>query len=333
MNKTKHLNWGFLSTANINRKLLQPLSMSPRNHLLAVASRDLEKARAYALDKGISRFYGSYDELLEDPEIDVIYNPLPNHLHKEWTVKALRAGKHVLCEKPFVLTLDEMDEVISVVRETGLVAAEAFMYRTHALTHRVQNIVKSGELGEVRMIKGSFTYFSNDDANIRWYPEMGGGALWDVGCYPVSYARTILEMEPVEAYAMQKNSPRGVDATMMGLLRFHGEIFMQFECSFEAVYRTEMEIIGSKATLRIPRPFTPGPYATIYRSDHSSNPQAIEVRGNELYVDEIEDMADAVLHGKPPTVSLEDSKANTRALLALLKSAATNRPVACAKIT
>jgi predicted dehydrogenase len=327
MNTPAHLNWGFLSTARINSALIPPLRTSPRNHLLAVASRNLEKAQTYAVKYSIARPYGSYQELLEDPEIDVIYNPLPNHLHKEWTVRALQAGKHVLCEKPFVLTMAEMDEVIATVQQTGRIATEAFMYRSHIQTIRVREMVTSGSLGDVRLIKGSFTFFMRNESDYRWDPTMGGGGLWDVGCYPVSYARTIYGTEPVEAFAWQKKSSSGVDATLVGMLRFPGDVYLHFDCGIEAVYRAEIEIAGNEASLRIPRPFNPGPYSIVYRTDHGNNPQAVEIRGNELYVDEIEDLADAVLNGKSPIVSLVDTKANTRALLALLESAETGKPV------
>lgn len=327
MNTPSHLNWGFLSTARINGALMPPLRTSPRNHLLAVASRSLDKAQAYAAEHNIPRAYGSYQELLDDPEIDVIYNPLPNHMHKEWTVRALQAGKHVLCEKPFVLSLAELDEIAEVSQQTGRIAVEAFMYRTHAQTRRVTEMVQSGTLGNVSIIKGSFTFFMQNESDFRWNPAMGGGGLWDVGCYPVSYARTVLGTEPVEAFAWQKKSPSGVDAILTGILKFPGDVFLHFDCGVETVYRADIEIAGTDAFLRIPRPFNPGSYSIVYRTDHSNNPQAVEIRGNELYVDEVEDMADAILNGKAPTVSLADSKANARALLALLRSAETGHTV------
>ena len=178
----KMLNWGLLSTARINRALIKPLNASKRTRLLAVASRSQSSAEAYAREWKIPRAHGSYEALLNDPEIDVIYNSLPNHLHTEWTIKALRAGKHVLCEKPIALTLAELDAMSQAAQETGKVLAEAFMYRHHAQTLKVKEIVDGGELGRIQLIKGAFTFTLTHEDDIRLNQETGGGSIWDVGC-------------------------------------------------------------------------------------------------------------------------------------------------------
>jgi predicted dehydrogenase len=327
MNMGKSLNWGFLSTARINHALIPPLRDSSRNHLLAVASRSREKAQAFALENDIPRFYGSYDELLDDSDVEIIYNSLPNHLHKEWTVRALRSNKHVLCEKPFVLNLSEMDEIIQAAKETGLVATEAFMYRAHAQTHHVRSMIQSGQLGKIQVIKGAFTFFLSNPDDYRWNDSMGGGGLWDVGCYPVSFARTMLGTEPTEAFAWQQKHSSGIDITLTGNLRFPGDVFLQFDCGVQSIYRAEIEIVGSLGSLRVLRPFNPGPNPVLHYTDQDQQLQVIQLQGKETYVDEVEDMADAVLGYKPPTVTLEDSKANTRALLALFESAEKGKPV------
>ncbi|MBL8049874.1 MAG: Gfo/Idh/MocA family oxidoreductase, partial [Anaerolineales bacterium] len=185
----KILNWGLLSTARINRALIKPLRASKRTNLLAVASRNIDSAQAYAHEYKIPRAHGSYEDLLNDPDIDIIYNSLPNHLHAEWTIKALQAGKHVLCEKPLALTLDEVDAMISASQETGNVLAEAFMYRHHAQTLKAKEIVDSGVLGKLQLIKGAFSFFLNREHDYRNFKEMGGGSIWDVGCYPISFTR------------------------------------------------------------------------------------------------------------------------------------------------
>ena len=206
---SKPLNWGLLSTARINRALIPPLNASKRARLLAVASRSQSSAEAYAREWKIPRALGSYEALLADPEIDVVYNPLPNNLHAEWTIKALRAGKHVLCEKPMTLTLAEMDEISAVSRETGKIVTEAFMYRHHPQTLKVKEIVENGTLGKLQLIRGAFTFTLTREGDYRSDPAMGGGSIWDVGCYPISYARTLVGAEPLEVFGWQVEGPSG----------------------------------------------------------------------------------------------------------------------------
>src|SRR5918996_321877 len=216
----KVLNWGLLSTARINRALITPLRASKRNHLLAVASRTQESADRYAREWKIPRTHGSYEALLADPEIDVIYNSLPNHLHAEWTIKAVEAGKHVLCEKPLALSVEEVDAIQVASRKHGRVVAEAFMYRHHPQTLKVQEIVQSGALGDLRLIRGSFTYVLSGDGDVRLDPAMGGGSIWDVGCYPISYARMIAGAAPLEVFGWQVIGETGIDETFVGQMRF-----------------------------------------------------------------------------------------------------------------
>jgi xylose dehydrogenase (NAD/NADP) len=320
------LNWGLLSTANINRSLITPLNASKKNRLLAVASRSQSAAEDYARRWNIPRPLGSYEVLLEDPEIDVIYNSLPNHLHAEWTIKALQAGKHVLCEKPFALTLAEADAMISASQETGKVLAEAFMYRHHPQTLKVKEMVDSGMLGELQTFRGAFTFTLTRENDIRSKKETGGGSIWDVGCYPISYARTIMNAEPVEVFGWQVLGPSGTDDSFFGQLRFPNERYAQFDCGFKSPSRAQVEIIGARGTLNIPDPFKPGLTGKLLltRGDQT---ETIKVKGRELYIGEVEDMADAILLGKTPRISLADSRNNTAVILALIESAQTGRPV------
>jgi len=182
------LRWGLLSTARINRLIIPAIRASARSEVTAVASRDMDKCRAYATEWKIPRALGSYEALLDDPDVDVIYISLPNSLHAEWTVRAVEAGKHVLCEKPLALHTEDVDRIEAAARRAGRAAAEAFMYRHHPLTHAVQAVVKSGRLGELRGFKGAFTFPLTRDNDVRLNAALGGGSLWDVGCYPVSYA-------------------------------------------------------------------------------------------------------------------------------------------------
>lgn len=323
---TPPLRWGLLSTARITKVLLDPLRTSKRNQLLAVASRSQDKAGEYARKNKVKRAYGSYTDLLADPDIDVIYNPLPNNLHAEWTIKAVQAGKHVLCEKPLALSLAEVDAMSAAAEKYGKVIAEAFMYRTHPQTLKVREIVASGKLGKVTLVRGSYTYPGTDPDNYRWKPEMGGGGLWDVGCYPLSYARALLGAEPLEVFGWQVTGPTGVDEVFAAQMRFLDEVYVQFDCSVKIPYHAFMEIVGDEATLVIPKPFNPGVKESLYLT-RAGKIETIMVKGTGSYIGEVEDMADAILLGKPPTVSLADSRLNTAAILALFESARTGKPV------
>ena len=322
----KVLNWGLLSTARINRALIPPLQVSKRNHLLAVASRTQEGADKYAREHKISRAYGTYEALLADPEIDVIYNPLPNHLHAEWTIKAVEAGKHVLCEKPLALSVDEVDAMQAAARKHDRVVAEAFMYRHHAQTLKVQELVQNGSLGALKLIRGSFSFVLAREGDVRLDPAMGGGSIWDVGCYPISYARTIVGAAPLEVFGWQVTGPTGIDETFVGQMRFDYDIHAQFDCSFAIPFHTFMEVVGSEGMLNIPNPFLPKTAEKIYLR-RGEKTETIKIKGQELYLGEVEDMADAILLGRDPRISLDDSRANVAVISALLESARSGKAI------
>jgi len=322
----KLLNWGLLSTANINRALIKPLRASKRTRLLAVASRSISSAESYAHEWNIPRAHGSYEALLADPEIDVIYNSLPNHLHAEWTIKALHAGKHVLCEKPFALTLAEVDAMTQAARETGKVLAEGFMYRHHAQTLKVKEIVDSGILGKSQLIKGAFTFTLTREGDIRSKKETGGGSIWDVGCYPISYARMIVGADPVEVFGWQLTGEGGADESFVGQMRFEDEIHAQFDSGFKSPSRSMIEIVGTDASLSIPDPFKPGKSNEIFLSRNDIQ-EKIKIKGSELYLGEVEDMCDAITLNKSPRISLQDSRGNVAVILALIESARLGKPV------
>lgn len=323
----KKLNWGLLSTARINSALITPLRASKRNQLLAVASRTQASADAYAKEKKIPRAHGSYDALLTDPEIDIVYISLPNHLHAEWTIKAVEAGKHVLCEKPLTLNADDVDAVQAAARKHGRVVMEAFMYRHHPQTLKVQEIVKSGSLGTLKLIRGSFSFVLSRDEDIRLLdPAMGGGSIWDIGCYPISYARSVLGENPLEVFGWQVTGETGIDETFVGQMRFANDVLAQFDSSFTIPHHAFMEIVGSEGTLNVPKPFKPEENEKIYLTREDKT-ETIKVRGQELYIGEVEDMADAVLLGREPRVSLDDSRGNVKVITSLLESARTGMPV------
>jgi len=329
MDRQRKLNWGLLSTARINTALFPALRESKRNQLLAVASRTADSAAAYARGNKIPRAHGSYEALLADPEIEVVYTSLPNDLHAEWTIRALEAGKHVLCEKPLALALPEVDAMASAAKKNGRVLAEAFMYRSHPQTREVAQIVSSGGLGALKALRGSFTFEQTRESNFRSNPAQGGGALWDVGGYPVSFMRMLAGAEPLEVFGWQATGPTGIDETFAGQMRFPGEVFAQFDCSFVLPFHAFMEIIGSEATLIVPTPFKPGETTKIFIT-RNGKAQAIKVKGQYLYNGEVEDMADAILLAKSPRVGLADSRGNVATILALFESARTGKPVSLA---
>lgn len=321
------LRWGLLSTARINQALIPPLRSSKRNVLTAVASRSQETADAYARENKIERAFGSYEAMLSDPDIDVVYNSLPNHLHAEWTIKAVEAGKHVLVEKPIALSVPEVDAIAAAAQKHGRVVAEAFMYRHHPQTIEVINMAQGGRLGKIQLVRGAFGFNFSREENYRLDPSQGGGALWDVGCYPLSYARAVFGTEPLEVFGWQVTGTTGIDESFIAQLRFPGEVYAQFTCSFAMTFHATMELIGTEGLLNIPVPYKPGEDEHILFTHPNNTTEAIPVAGQVLYSGEVEDIADAVLLGKAPRVSLADSRANVTAILALLESARAGKPV------
>jgi predicted dehydrogenase len=323
---TNILNWGLLSTARINRALIPPLGASKRNQLEAVASRTKDSADNYAREWKIPRAYGSYEELLADPEIDVIYNSLPNHLHAEWTIKAVEAGKHVLCEKPLALSVEDVDAIKDAAQKHGRIVTEAFMYRHHPQTLKVVDLVRSGALGTVKLIRGSFAYMLSRESDVRMQFELGGGSIWDVGCYPISFARILMGEEPLEVFGWQVIGPTGIDETYVGQMKFTNDIYMQFDSSFVTHFDNYEEIIGTEGILHIPHPAKPETEDKIYLT-RDDKIETIEIKADMLYLYEVEDMADAILLGHAPRISLQDSRDNVKTILAFLESARTGKPV------
>jgi len=238
----------------------------------------------------------------------------------------LRAGKHVLCEKPLALTLAEVDAISAAARETGKVVAEAFMYRHHPQTLRVKEIVESGALGKLQLIKGAFTFTLTREGNFRWVNEAGGGSIWDVGCYPISYTRFLVGAEPLEVFGWQVSGAGGADESFIGQMRFVEDVHAQFDSGFKSPLHSYMEIVGSDGSLVVPAPFKPGRREKIFLT-RADKTEAIEIAGQELYLGEVDDMSEAIWSGRPPRVSLADSRANTAAILALLESAKTGKPI------
>jgi xylose dehydrogenase (NAD/NADP) len=205
---TDCLRWGLLSTAHINRRLIPALRAAERAELVAVASRSQARADAYAAEWGIPRAHGSYAALLDDPEIDAVYISLPNRLHAEWTVRAAQAGKHVLCEKPLAQAVTEVDQIMAAARSAGVVVIEAVMSLHHPLLHKARHLVRQGAVGQVRLVRGAFSFFLDRPNDVRWQPPLGGGSLWDVGSYPVSFIRWIAG-DPEQVFGWQTLAESG----------------------------------------------------------------------------------------------------------------------------
>jgi len=323
---TSPLRWGLLSTARINRLIIPAVRASARSEVTTVASRSLEKARAYAAEWDIPRVLGSYEALLEDPAVDVIYISLPNSLHVDWTVRALAAGKHVLCEKPLALSVADVDRVSAAVARTGRTATEGFMYRHQPLTHAVEAIVKSGRLGAIRGFKGAFTFPLTRHGDVRLVPALGGGSLWDVGCYPVSYTCLLAGDAPIEVFGWQQSSGTGVDLEFSGMLRFRDGSVGQFDCGFTGPFRAEMEVIGREASLRVTRPFRTDEMSRLI-SSVGDDTETLPFDSAPPFSGEIADMEAVALDGEPPRVSLPESRRTVAVITSLYESARIGRPI------
>ena len=323
----KKLRWGLLSTAHINRVLLPPLRASARNELTAVASRDLARAQAYASERDIPHAFGSYEAMLADPDVDVIYNSLPNSLHTEWTIKAAEAGKHILCEKPLAVTVEEVDAMTAAAKKAGVVLMEAFMYRHHPQTLKVRELIEGGAVGKLQVMHGSFTFKIANEDDVRLNSTLGGGSIWDIGCYPISYARLIAGAEPIEVFGWQVTGARsGVDETFTGQLRFPDDVFAVFDCGFRTPFRAHMDLAGTEGSLAVTRPFQPwlNEQMILTKGDKKD---IITTAGEDLYLGEVENMADAILNGAAPRMSLVDSRHNVATIRALLRSAKEGKPI------
>jgi xylose dehydrogenase (NAD/NADP) len=320
------LRWGLLGTARINQAVFGPIRSSKNSQLMAVASRSRDKAAQYADSWEIPHFHASYEALLADPEIDVIYNSLPNGFHAEWSIKAMQMGKHVLCEKPLTTSTLDIDAVKEAAMKTGMVIAEAFMYRHHPQTLRVKELIDNGEVGYLQFIRGSFCYISTRLNNPRFDLQLGGGSLWDVGCYPISYARYLTGKEPNEVYGSQVSGPTGIDLLYAGQLYFPGGVISQFECSFITPSKSWIEITGNKGRITIPEPYKPGKRTKILL-ERDGQTQNIWIKGIELYRGEIEDLENAILERKSTRISLDDSRGNIATIEALYQSARLSKPI------
>jgi predicted dehydrogenase len=319
----KKVRWGIISTANIGRAAVIPAIRASRNgEVVAVASRDESRAKAFAEKLSIPRVYGSYEALLAAQDIDAVYIPLPNSMHREWTIRAAEAGKHILCEKPLALNAEECAEMAEAARKHKVLLMEAFMYRFHQRTMRVIELVRAGALGELRFIHAAFTFSLNNYANIRFQPELGGGALMDVGSYCVNIIRTASGAEPVEAQAVARWASTGVDELMVGTLRFADGLVAQFDCSITLDRREEYQVCGTEATIDVPKAFLPGA-GDVSFCEHRGRKEDVthNLHGVDEYQEMVEHFAAGVLEGKPLRYPPAEAEANMRVIDALYRSA------------
>ncbi len=320
MNKV--IRWGILSTAKIGRTAVIPaLQSSPMARVTAMASRREDHAQTFADQLGIPKAYGSYDALLADPEIDAVYNPLPNHLHKPWTIQAVEAGKHVLCEKPLALNTAECEEMIAAATANGVQLMEAFMYRYHPRFTTARQMVQDGAIGDVRTIESAFSFVLADKTNIRQYPEMGGGALMDVGCYCVNISRLMAGREPVVVHARMQSTPTGVDDQLIAILDFGEGLMAHFDCGFNQAPRQRCLVSGTEGNLEMPMAFNMGQVKTkLIVEKVSGKHRTHRFPAVDMYRLMAEDFMHAI-EGRPPAFPIEDAVGNMRVIQALFASA------------
>jgi D-xylose 1-dehydrogenase (NADP+, D-xylono-1,5-lactone-forming) len=321
---TDAVRWGIVSTADINRKVIPGAKESPKVELLAVASRTQERADSYAREWGIERAYGSYEALLDDPEIEAVYISLPNTMHTEWSIRAVEAGKHVLCEKPLSRHPDDVAAAFDAAERAGRLLSEAFMYRHNPQTKRLEELVEQGAVGELRLVRSAFSYGLYDEENIRLRTDVEGGALMDVGCYNVSGSR-LLGGEPDRVWGEAWYGPSGTDWVFTGTMRFPGDVIATFDCGTAMTNRDELEAIGSEGSLFLDDPWhCNNPIIEVRRED---GVERIEIPHEDSYRLELENLSDVIRGEGELLLGREDAMGQARALEALHESATSGKPV------
>ncbi len=321
------LNWGVLGAAKIAvEKVIPAMSGSEDYQVLGIASRNLEKAKAAAVKSGIQKSYGSYEELIADPDIHIVYNPLPNHLHTEYTLKCIEAGKHVLCEKPVALSSADVERLIAARDKHGVKVGEAFMVRTHPQWLRTRELVQQGALGRLHLIQGAFSYFNADPGNIRNIEAYGGGAMWDIGCYPVNTSRFVTGEEPEKVLALIRfDKDFGTDTLASVIMQFPS-CQAVFSVSTQLVPYQRMHFLGEKKELEVMIPFNaPKDKETSIRINSGDilqqNIETLSFNECDQYRIQADEFTRAVREGGEVPVPLEDAVANTKVLEAVFRSA------------
>lgn len=328
---SRKLRFGVLSTANIGRNQVNPAIQASRNaELLAVASREPARARDFAAQGGIPRHHGSYEALLDDPGIDAVYIPLPNSMHREWAIRAAEKGKHILCEKPLATTAGDCREMQAAAEANRVILMEAFMYRFHPRTEKLLELATGGTVGEIKVIRSAFTFRLVRADNIRFFPELGGGALFDLGCYCVDASRRIARSEPVEAQAFAEWNDKGVDTQLIGTLRFANGVVAHFDCSFRMERREFVEAGGLDGAVASPsETFVNSTDTTEVLQYRGREPVLVhKTPGDNHYRLMVEHFADAAQGNARLRYGIEESIGNLKAIEALYRSARSGgRPV------
>ena len=324
--------WGVLGVANIAvKKVIPAMKRGQRTEVVAIASQSFERARFAAAQLDIPNAYGSYEELLADPEVDAIYNPLPNHLHVPWSIKAAKAGKHVLCEKPIALTAKETSELIKVRNATGLKIGEAFMVRTHPQWLRVREHVRNGEIGELRSIVSIFSYFNRDPNNIRNVVDKGGGAIMDIGCYPITMSRFLFEREPERVVALIDRDPEMRTDRLSSAILDYASGQVVFTCSTQLVPFQRMQVFGTTGRIEIEIPYNipPDQPSRIFLDNGTElagrSARIEEFSVADQYTIQGDEFSRAIQKNSEVPVPLENALANMRVIEAVLRSGATGK--------
>jgi predicted dehydrogenase len=319
---------GILSTARINAKLTAGARVSSRTQVVAIASRQLARAEAQAAELGVERALGSYEALLADPAVDGVYISLPNELHHEWAMRAIAAGKHVLCEKPYSRRPADVEEAFAAAEAAGVVLAEALMWRHHPQALRLAELVAGGAIGDLRLVRAAFSFVLDDPRDVRLLEELDGGGVMDVGCYCISGAR-MLAGDPVSVTAQQLLAPSGVDRRIVATLAHEGDVLTHFDCALDLTDRSELEAVGSEGALRVSDPWhSVRTGIDLTRGDGQSEHVAIPTANP--YACELDDFAEAVAGEHPPRLGPADALGQARTIDAVLRAAASGRREALA---
>lgn len=329
------LQWGVIGVGRIARKFLGAVRESSMERVVALASRDLQRAEAAAHEFGVPRAYDSYDALLADPAVTAVYIALPNALHAEWTMRAARAGKHILCEKPLGMNVAEAETMFAAAREYGVWLMEAFMYRFHPQTLRLQQLIAAGAIGRPRLLRVSFCFLLDRPHDPRWNADLGGGSLYDVGCYCVNVARMLLGAAPARVSATARWAASGVDELLAATLEYPDGAVAQIACSFGASFHQSLQVAGDDGLIEVDRAFTmpPDQPATIrlWRGAHFAPLETIEIAAVNHYRLEAEGLAALVAAGPGahglPEMPLRETLDNLATIEALYRSARAGAPV------
>ncbi|MEX1335781.1 MAG: Gfo/Idh/MocA family oxidoreductase [Candidatus Limnocylindrales bacterium] len=321
MSTNDAIRWGLLGTGRINLKLLRGASGTDTADVVAVGSRSAETGQAFAAANGIAKVHASYEALLADPEVDAVYIPLPNALHHAWTLKAIAAGKHVLCEKPYTRHPEQVDEAWDAAQAAGVVLMEAYMWRHTPQAARLVEL--AGQIGELVHVRSTFSHRLQDDRDIRVDAELEGGSLMDVGCYCISGSRLIAGEEPVSVYGEQVTAPNGVDRRFTGVLRFPSGLVASFHSGFDS-FSESLEVTGREGTVFLPDPWHSTRGVLVVDGEE----QTVEARNP--YQCELEDMAAAIRGERDPLLGRDDALGQARVIEALYRSADAGEPVSLA---